>query len=41
MWAVGIVGIVVTRRTVRAWMASEGVVVPPIREARRRRTRVR
>ena len=43
MWAVGIVGILVTRRKVRARMASEGVVVPPIREAlaRRRRARVR
>jgi MFS family permease len=40
VWAVGVVGIVRTRRRVRARMAREGVVVPPIREAiaRRRRT---
>jgi MFS family permease len=39
VWAVGIAGIVRTRRRVRARMAREGVVVPPIREviARRRR----
>ena len=43
VWALGIVGILTTRRKVRARMASEGVVVPPIREAlaRRRRARVR
>jgi MFS family permease len=38
VWAVGLVGIVVTRRKVRRRMASRGVVVPPIRDviARRR-----
>jgi nitrate/nitrite transporter NarK len=38
VWAVGIAGILTTRRKVRARLAHEGVVVPPIREviARRR-----
>lgn len=40
VWAIGVTGIVLTRRKVRARMAREGVVVPPIREAiaRRRQT---
>jgi MFS family permease len=40
VWAIGVLGIVRTRRRVRARMAREGVVVPPIREviARKRRT---
>ncbi|WP_336921068.1 MFS transporter [Aquipuribacter sp. SD81] len=37
VWAVGVVGVVVTRRRVRARMAAAGVVVPPVREALRRR----
>jgi MFS family permease len=37
MWAVGLVGILRTRRKVRARLAREGVVVPPIREALARR----
>jgi MFS family permease len=39
VWAVGVAGILTTRRKVRARLAREGVVVPPIREviARRRR----
>lgn len=43
VWAVGLAGIVRSRRRVRARMAEEGVVVPPIREvmARRRRARHR
>jgi sugar phosphate permease len=36
VWAIGLVGILRTRRLVRHRMASEGVVVPPIREAVRR-----
>ena len=39
IWAIGITGILITRRKVRARLAhDEGVVVPPIREviARRR-----
>ena len=36
VWLLGVVGFLRTRRTVRARMASEGVVVPPIREAIRR-----
>jgi len=38
IWAIGIAGILTTRRKVRARLAREGVVVPPIREviARRR-----
>ncbi|SDQ89284.1 nitrate/nitrite transporter [Quadrisphaera sp. DSM 44207] len=32
VWAVGVVGILVTRRLVRRRMAAEGVVVPPVRE---------
>lgn len=43
VWAVGLAGIVTSRRRVRARMAQEGLVVPPIREAiaRRRATRRR
>ena len=37
LWAVGTVGILRTRRKVRARMAAEGVVVPPVREALARR----
>ena len=33
MWAVGILGIVITRRKVRARLARQGVVVPPLRSA--------
>ena len=36
LWAIGLIGFLRTRRTVRARMASEGVTVPPIREAIRR-----
>jgi hypothetical protein len=38
IWAIGIAGILTTRRKVRARLAHEGVVVPPIRDviARRR-----
>ena len=38
IWAIGIAGILTTRRKVRARLAREGVVVPPIRDviARRR-----
>ncbi len=36
VWLVGILGILRTRRTVRARMAREGVVVPPMRDAVRR-----
>ncbi len=42
VWAVGLAGIVRSRRQVRARMASEGIVVPPLRDAvarRRRRAR--
>ena len=41
IWAVGIAGIVITRRKVRARLAREGVVVPPLRAAiaRNRRNR--
>lgn len=41
VWTIGLAGIVRSRRRVRARMAEEGVVVPPIREvmARRRRRR--
>jgi len=38
-WAVGIAGIVLTRRKVRAHLRRQGVVVPPIREAIARRRR--
>jgi MFS family permease len=43
VWAFGVVGILRTRRLVRARMARSGVVVPPMREAiaRRRRNRAR
>jgi MFS family permease len=47
IWAVGLTGFLRTRRAVRARMASEGVVVPPLRQAirrdrdRRRGTRAR
>ena len=37
LWAVGTVGILRTRRKVRARLAAEGVVVPPVREALARR----
>ncbi len=40
IWGIGITGIVRTRRTVRARLASEGTVVPPMREALRRRRRL-
>jgi hypothetical protein len=33
IWGIGIVGIVSTRRKVRARLAREGVVVPPLRDA--------
>lgn len=33
IWAVGLVGVLTTRRKVRAQLATEGVVVPPIRVA--------
>ena len=41
MWAGGLFGVLRTRRATRSRMASEGVVVPPMREsiARRRRAR--
>jgi MFS family permease len=39
VWGVGVVAIVRTRRQVRARMASEGVVVPPLRQAIARRRR--
>lgn len=43
VWAIGLTGVVRTRRLVRRRMAAHGVVVPPIREviARRRRHRRR
>lgn len=41
VWAIGIAGILRTRRVVRARLADEGVVVPPIREAVRRRRAAR
>jgi MFS family permease len=43
IWGVGVLGIVLTRRKVRARLAKEGVVVPPIRQvvARRRAERKR
>jgi MFS family permease len=41
VWAVGLVGILRTRRLVRARMAEAGVVVPPIREAIARERRAR
>jgi MFS family permease len=37
VWGVGVLGIVLTRRKVRARLAGEGVVVPPLREALARR----
>lgn len=37
LWAVGVVAILVTRRRVRRRMAEHGLVVPPVREALRRR----
>ena len=37
IWAIGITGIVRTRHVVRARLAHEGTVVPPMREALRRR----
>ncbi|MFC5379390.1 MFS transporter [Aquipuribacter nitratireducens] len=41
VWTVGVVGIVTTRRRVRARLAEAGVVVPPVREALRRRREAR
>jgi sugar phosphate permease len=41
VWAVGVVGVLRTRRLVRARMARHGVVVPPIREAVRRQRATR
>ena len=41
VWAVGLGGILVTRRKVRARMAREGVLVPPIRDVMARRGRGR
>jgi len=38
-WAVGVTGIVLSRRKVRAHLRHQGVVVPPIREAIARRRR--
>jgi MFS family permease len=37
MWAIGAVGVVRTRKLARAELAREGIVVPPLRVARRRR----
>jgi nitrate/nitrite transporter NarK len=37
MWTIGVVGVVRTRKLARAELAKEGVVVPPIRLAIRRR----
>jgi MFS family permease len=37
IWAVGLVGIVGSRRKARARMAEQGIVVPPIRDVLRRR----
>jgi MFS family permease len=33
IWAIGVLGIVITRRKVRARLARQGVVVPPLRSA--------
>lgn len=41
LWAVGLTGILVTRRRVRRRMAEAGQVVPPVREALRRRRETR
>jgi MFS family permease len=41
VWAVGVAGILRTRRLVRARMAAAGVVVPPLREALARERRAR
>ena len=41
VWGVGLAGFLRARRLVRARMAGEGVVVPPIREAVRRNQRAR
>ncbi|GAB3600681.1 MFS transporter [Angustibacter peucedani] len=41
VWAVGLVGILVSRRKVRRRLAESGVVVPPIREAIARERRAR
>jgi sugar phosphate permease len=41
VWAIGITGILRTRRVVRARLEAEGVVVPPLREAVRRRRAAR
>ncbi len=41
VWAIGLVGIIRTRRLVRVRLAAAGVVVPPIREAVARQRRAR
>ena len=41
IWAIGIAGILRTRHIVRARLAEEGVVVPPMRDAVRRRRSAR
>ncbi|MGN6334128.1 MAG: MFS transporter [Motilibacteraceae bacterium] len=41
VWAVGLVGVLVSRRKVRHRLAHEGVVVPPIRQAVRRNLEAR
>ena len=41
IWAIGIAGILRTRRILRARLAADGVVVPPMREAIRRRRAAR
>jgi MFS family permease len=41
VWAVGVIGILVSRRRVRTRLAARGVVVPPIREALARERRAR
>lgn len=41
MWAIGVAGVVRTRRLARAELAREGIVVPPIRVALRRRREAR
>jgi MFS family permease len=41
VWAVGVTGILITRRKVRRRLAAAGVVVPPIREALERERRAR
>jgi MFS family permease len=41
MWAIGVVGVVRTRKLARAELAREGVVIPPMRVAIRRRIEAR